>query len=331
MRQDAIIIGGSFAGLSAAIYIARARRSVCIIDTGAPRNRFAPQSHGFFAQDGSEPATMLATARSQVAAYPTATFAEGKAIGASREPDGFSIRLATGEALESPKLVLAFGISDELPAIPGLAERWGRSVLHCPYCHGYEFSGRRLGVLSVSPMSLQQAMLIAEWGPTTFYLNGASSPDDASLTQLQTRGIAIEPAPVRALHGDGAHLSAIELTDGRTAGIDALYVGPRTRLNSDIAQQLGCDLDEGRFGSIIRTDDARMTTVPGVYAAGDITRDTHNATWASADGVTAGTALHRALFSGPGARDSGPGARDSGGRGLGAINRGLAALDETAS
>jgi thioredoxin reductase len=293
--HDAIIIGGSFAGLSAAIYIARARRSVYIIDTGSPRNRFAAHSHGFFAQDGSEPSTMLATARSQVAAYPTATFIEGEAIGAAREPDGFSVKLATGEVLESARLVLAFGISDELPAIPGLAERWGKSVLHCPYCHGFEFSEQRMGVLNVSPMSIHQAMLVAEWGPTTLYLNGASEPDAASLAQLQKREVAIEPAPVRALHGDGARLSAIELIDGRTLGVDALYLGPRTRLNSEIAQQLGCELDEGPLGSIIRTDGTKMTTVSGVYAAGDITRSAHNVTWASADGVTAGMAVHRSL------------------------------------
>ena len=295
MRYDAIIIGGSFAGLSAATYIARARRSVCIIDTGSPRNRFAEHSHGFLTQDGSAPGAMLSIARSQVAAYPTATFIEKKAVSATAEREGFTVELAAGERLESTKLVLAFGISDELPAIPGLAERWGHSVLHCPYCHGYEFSGQRLGVLSVSPMSLHQAMLIAEWGPTTLYLNGASHPDDASLALLQKRGVAIEPAPVKALQGEGDRLSAIELTDGRISGVDALYLGPRTRLNSEIAQQLGCELDEGRFGSRIRTDETRMTTVSGVYAAGDITRDMHSVTWASADGVMAGTALHRSL------------------------------------
>ena len=296
MHHDAVIIGGSFAGLSAAMYIARARRSVSIVDTGFPRNRFAAHSHGFFAQDGSGPGQMIATARSQVAAYPTAAFIEGEAISALREGDGFSIKLATGEALESARLVLAFGISDELPDIPGLAERWGKSVLHCPYCHGFEFSGRRLGVLSVSPMSIHQALLIAEWGPTTLYLNGASGPDDVSLAQLEKRKVAIEPAPVKALRGNGTQLSAIELIDGRTPEVDALYLGPRTRLNSEIAQQLGCELDEGPFGSIIRTDEAKMTTVAGVYAAGDITRPAHNATWASADGVTAGVALHRSLI-----------------------------------
>ncbi|MFL5385737.1 MAG: NAD(P)/FAD-dependent oxidoreductase [Longimicrobiaceae bacterium] len=295
MRHDAIIVGGSFAGLSAAMYIARARRSVCIVDAGSPRNRFAAHSHGFFAQDGSEPGAMLATARAQVAAYPTASFVEGEAVGAARESDGFTVRLADGEAIEAARLVLAFGISDELPAIPGIAERWGRSVLHCPYCHGYEFSGQRLGVLHLSPMSLHQAMLIAEWGQTTLYLNGASEPDEETLAKLRERGVIIEPAPVSALHGDGARLSAIELADGRMSAVDALYLGPRTRLNSEIAQELGCEMDEGQWGPVIRTDDQRMTTVPGVYAAGDITRSAHNVTWASADGVTAGLALHRSL------------------------------------
>jgi len=295
MRHDAIVIGGSFAGLSAAMYVARARRSVCVVDAGSPRNRFAAHSHGFFAQDGSAPGAMLATARAQVAAYPTASFVEGEAVGASKEADGFSVQLATGEVLESRRLVLAFGISDELPAIPGVAERWGSSVLHCPYCHGYEFSGQRLGVLKLSPMSLHQAMLIAEWGPTTLYLNGDTDSDEAALAGLRERGIVIEPAPVRALHGDGARLSAIELADGRMSAVDALYLGPRTRLNSEIARQLGCELEDGTWGPVIRTDEQRMTTVPGVYAAGDVTRSAHNVTWASADGVTAGLALHRSL------------------------------------
>ena len=295
MHHDAIIIGGSFAGLSAALYLARARRSVCVVDAGSPRNRFAAHSHGLFGQDGNDPGIMLATARSQVAAYPTAAFIDGKVVGAAGESDAFSVTLATGEVRESARLVLAFGISDELPAIPGLAERWGKSVLHCPYCHGYEFSGRRLGVLYLAPRSAEQAMLIAEWGPTTLYLNGDDGVDPASLDRLRKRGIQIEPAPVRALDGEGTGLSSIELADGRTSGVDALYLGPRTRLNSDVARQLGCDLEEGTFGDVIRTDAMRMTTVPGVYAAGDIARASHNVTWACADGVTSGLAAHRSL------------------------------------
>lgn len=301
MRHDVVIIGGSFAGLSAATYIARGRRSVCVIDSGSPRNRFAEHSHGFLAQDGSEPAALLATARSQVAAYPTVTFVDGKAVKAAKTPHGFSVTTATGEIVESARLVLAFGISDELPSIPGLRERWGKSVIHCPYCHGFEFSEQRLGVLSVSPRSVHQAALIAEWGPTTLYLNGSPAPDPESMAMLSQRGVAIEPAEVRALHGPGFNLSAIELAGGRMSEAAALYLGPRTRLNTDIATQLGCEVEDGMFGQVIRTDGQKMTTVPGVYAVGDITRSMHNITFASADGVTAGTAVHQSLVFEPAA------------------------------
>jgi thioredoxin reductase len=151
MRHDAIIIGGSFAGLSAATYIARARRSVVVVDTGLPRNRFAEHSHGFFAQDGSSPRVMVATARSQLAQYPTVKFVDAEATNAEKTADGFKVDLASGEVLESARLVLAFGIADELPAIGGLAERWGSSVLHCAYCNGYEFSGQPHGVRYRTP------------------------------------------------------------------------------------------------------------------------------------------------------------------------------------
>jgi thioredoxin reductase len=295
MHHDAIIIGGSFAGLSAATYIARGRRSACVIDAGAPRNRFAAHSHGFLTHDGSAPGAMLAAARAQVAAYPTVRMVEGRAHAATRTEDGFAVTLATGETLESARLVLAFGIADDLPEIPGLAERWGRTVLHCPYCHGFEFGGQRLGVLNVSPHSAQQAMLIAEWGPTTFFLNGGAQPDDTVLAELEKRGVAIEPAQVTGLSGDGTELAAVELAGGRSRDLDALYIGTRTRFNSEIAAQLGCALDDAPNGPVIRADAMKMTTVPGVFAAGDITRSMHSATFASADGVMAGVALHRSL------------------------------------
>lgn len=296
MHTDVILIGGSFAGLSAAMYVARARRSVCVIDTGLPRNRFAEHSHGFFAQDGSEPGTMLATARAQVALYPTVTFIQGKAVTAAKGPDRFFVILESGDVFEGSRLVLAFGISDELPDLSGLRERWGKSVIHCPYCHGYEFSGKRLGVLNLSPMSGHQAMMTSEWGPTTFFLNGALPLDKGLLDQIKKRGVAIEPAPVKALHGSGTDLSAIELENGRMVDLDALYIAPRARLNSDIAQQLGCETEEAPYGLMLRTDAQKMTSVPGVFAAGDITRGSHTVAYASADGVTAAIAAHRSLI-----------------------------------
>jgi thioredoxin reductase len=295
MRHDAIVIGGSFAGLSAATYIARARRTVCVVDAGAPRNRFAAHGHGFFTQDGSDPRAMIAAAREQVAAYPTVAFVQGIAARAEKQSDGFVVTLESGEVLEAAKLVLAFGISDELPPIPGLSERWGVSVLHCPYCHGYEVAGRRLGVLHLSAMSAHQALLIAEWGPATYFLNGAAEPEPAVLAALEARGVGIERARVSSLHGDERRLESIALADGRSIAMDALFLGPRTHLNSDLASQLGCELHEGPFGRFIKTDEWKATSAPGVYAAGDITRAAHTATWASSDGVTAGIAVHRAL------------------------------------
>jgi thioredoxin reductase len=295
MQHDAVIIGGSFAGLSAALQLARARRSVCVIDAGSPRNRFAASSHGVFGQDGKCPQIMIAEARAQLQCYPTVRMIRDTATSAAAVAGGFEVALADGATLAAARLVLAFGISDLLPEIPGLAGRWGKSVLHCPYCHGFELGGRRLGVLQTMPMSAHQALLIADWGPTTLFLNGADMPDAAMQSQLAQRGVAIEPMRIARLSGEGPALSSLTLADGRTVPLEALYLAPRSRLNSPIAAQLGCVIEDGPFGPIIRTDPAKRTTVPGVYAAGDAARAPHNASWAAADGVTAGISLHQSL------------------------------------
>lgn len=298
MQHDAIIVGGSFAGLAAATYIARGRRSVAVIDAGAPRNRFAAHSHGFLAQDGSDPAAILSAARGQLEAYPNVTFVETRARDAHPIDGGFAVAVDGGGTLEAARLVLAFGLTDLLPDVPGLRERWGRSVLHCPYCHGYEFAGQRLGVLDTAPHSTHQAMLIAEWGPTTLFLDGKNMPDAATQAELARRGVRIEPAPVRSLEGEPGILSHLALGDGRETPVDALFIAAPTRLNSDLAERLGCAIVEGPLGPLIRTDADKLTTVPGVYAAGDIARAPHSVTWAASDGVTAGVALHRSLVFG---------------------------------
>ena len=298
MRYDAIIIGGSFAGLSAATYIARGRRSVAVIDAGSPRNRFAAHSHGFLAQDGSRPSAILSAARQQLGAYRDVSLVESTAIDARWTDDGFDVSLHGGETLQASKLVLAFGLSDILPELPGLQERWGSSVLHCPYCHGYELAGQRLGVLHTAPHSAHQAMLIAEWGPTTLFLNGQAMPDTETRGELARRGVRIEPAPVLALEGEGSALRHLTQDHGRISSVDALYIAAPTRLNADLAERLGCAIDEGPVGPLIRTDANKMTTVAGVYAAGDIARAPHSVTWAASDGVTAGIALHRSLVFG---------------------------------
>ena len=295
MKHDAIIVGGSFAGLAAATYLARGRRDVAVIDAGAPRNRFAAHSHGFLGFDGVPPGDIVKTAQKQLAAYPTTSLVRGEVASAERRNDGFAVTMGSGEVLTGDKLILAFGINDVLPEIPGLAERWGKSVIHCPYCHGYEFAGQRLGVLGMSPNSLHQAMLIPEWGPTTFFLNGQPEPDAATLAELDKRNVHIERSPVVELRGEGTELSVVQLADGRLSRIDALYIGAPTRLNSALAEQLGCAVDDGPLGKIVRTDAMKLTTVPDVWAVGDITRGFHNVTFAVADGVMAGTAAHRSL------------------------------------
>lgn len=294
-RLDAIIIGGSFAGLSAAMQLARANRSVCVIDTGTPRNRFASASHGFFGQDGLPPYEMLATAREKVAAYPSVRFVDSAAVEAATDDGGFAVALADGRRLTGRKLVLAFGLKDTLPDIPGVQDRWGETVLHCPYCHGFEFLGQPLGVLSVLPLSTHQAALIPEWGPTTFFLNGGAMPDAETCARLAARQVAIEAGPVVGLEGVAPKLDGVRLADGRLVKIAALYLAPRTSFQSGIADQLGCAMEDGPFGPMIKTDAMKLTSVPGVFAAGDITRPMHNATFASADGVMAGASVHQSL------------------------------------
>lgn len=297
MKHDVIIVGGGFAGLAAATYLARARRNVRVLDTGKPRNRFADASHGFLGQDGSDPRQILATARAQLLAYPTAELTDAEASAARGHDGSFSVLLASGEEIEARKLILASGLRDELPDLPGLQERWGKTVLHCPYCHGIEFSDQELGVLYRAQMSVHQASLIAEWGPTTLYLNGGELTEDDAVT-LAGRGVTVEPAAVAGLIGEGSALSAVELQDGRRRAIAALYIAPRSCFTSPLAEQLGIEIDDGPLGPMIRTDGDKMTSVPGLYAAGDIARMPHSVSWAVADGVTAGTSAHRALVFG---------------------------------
>lgn len=295
---DAVVVGGSFAGLSAAMQLARARKQVCVVDAGAPRNRFAAQSHGFFGQDGVPPLKMIADARDKLLAYPSVTFIEGYVADAKADgAGGFTVSLQDREVpLSTRRILLAFGVQDQLPDIDGMRERWGHSVLHCPYCHGYEVADRKLGVLYAAPQPPDHALLIADWGPTTLFMNGNTDAlTNEVRARLQARGVSIEPGRVTGLEGHAADLAGVRIDDGRLVPLDALFVVPRTRMNGALAEQLGCAIDEGPVGPVIRTDDFKTTTVPGVYAAGDIAMPFQNATRASSDGVLAGVALHRSL------------------------------------
>jgi thioredoxin reductase len=296
MSYDVIVIGGSFAGLSAALQLARARRRVLVLDSGEPRNRFAQSSHGLFGHDGQSPSTLLAEARSQLLSYGTVSFTEGLATHAARTGEDFAVTVASGTVHTASRLILATGVRDDLAPIPGLQERWGVSVLHCFYCHGYEVAGRRLAVLATSDRALQTAILLPDWSEhVTLFTNDALSLSPEQLAELGARGVSVEARPVVALIGDLPGLSGLRLDDGRIIPVDAIFTNPRTRMASSLAEQLGCEFDEGPSGAFIRTGADKQTTVSGVYAAGDAARSGHNASWAAADGVTAGIFAHQSL------------------------------------
>jgi thioredoxin reductase len=296
MRYDALVVGGSFAGLSAAIYIARARRSVLIVDAGLPRNRFAAHSHGLIAQDGRAGAEILESARAQLANYPSVTIRHGDVTAANAAADGFEIELADGSHALGRRLLLSTGITDILPEIPGLAERWGKSVFQCPYCHGFEIGGGSIGVIATGPLSAHAASLIADWGDVTFFTNGTVELDEGARALFRARKIAIVEEPVAELVGPSPLTEAVRLRDGRLVPVRAVFTGPSFRMTSPFAETLGCALDDTPLGAIVRTDMWKQTTVPGVYAAGDNARMQQSITFAAADGAAAGVGIHQSLI-----------------------------------
>ncbi|WP_308921468.1 NAD(P)/FAD-dependent oxidoreductase [Janthinobacterium sp. J1-1] len=291
---DVVIIGGSYAGLSCAMQLGRARRRVLVIDAGQRRNRYASHSHGFLTQDGRAPGEIAADGKRQVLAYPTVSWREGSAMQAAQTADGYAVTLDDGSTVQALRLVLASGVVDELPPVEGLRERWGASVFHCPYCHGYELGQGRIGVIATGPLSMHHALMLPDWGTVTFFLNGAFEPDAAQLAELARRGSTVEPTPIARIAG----VADVVLADDGTHAMAGLFVAPRTRQASPLAEQLGCAIDEGPMGPVVRTDEMKSTSVAGVFCCGDAGRAAGNVAFAVADGAMAGVAAHRSLMFG---------------------------------
>jgi thioredoxin reductase len=289
---DVIVIGGSYAGLSAALLLARTRRRILVVDAGLRRNRFASAAHGFLGQDGRAPGAIADEGRRQLLAYPSVRWVQGTAMQAQREDDGFVVHGDNGQRWRARRLILATGVVDELPAIEGLAERWGRSVFHCPYCHGYELERGRIGVIAVGEISMHQAQMLPEWGTVTLLTNQSFAPDEAQAAELAARGVRVEHERIRRL--DGA--ATVELADGRRLDFDGLFTASRTRPASPLAEQLGCALEAGPMGTLIRTGDLKETSVPDVFACGDTTRAMQSVPFAVSDGAMAGLSAHRSLL-----------------------------------
>ncbi|MGN8273785.1 NAD(P)/FAD-dependent oxidoreductase [Pseudomonas sp. SMV71] len=294
MHYDVIIAGGSYAGMSAALQLARARRKVLVIDAGQRRNRFAATSHGFLGQDGRAPDDIAEDARRQLMAYPTVHWLSDSALEAVHEAGGFSVEVAGGERHSARRLLLATGVIDDLPAVEGLAERWGKSVFHCPYCHGYELAQGPIGVLATSEMSLHHALMLPDWGPTTFFTQGVFEPDAEQRLSLAQRGVTLVPERVVRIEGERAD---VVLADGRVMGIDGLFVLPRTRVSGSLAMSLGCAFEDGPLGAFIQTETmTRETSVPGVFACGDAAMPFGSVALAVGDGVRAASGVHRSLI-----------------------------------
>lgn len=289
---DVIVVGGSYAGLSAALQLARARRRVLVIDSGQRRNRYAVHSHGFLTQDGIEAAGIAARGRAQVQAYPNVAWIDDVAVAAEAEGDCFRITLAGGSKVLGRRLVLATGMIDELPPVDGLAARWGKTVFHCPYCHGYELDEGDIGVIATGETSMHHALMLPDWGRVTLFLNNAFEPNAAQLAALEQRGVTLERTPIARIDGEADVL----LDDGRRMPMAGLFALSRIRGASPLAEQLGCALEDGPVGKFVRTDALKASSVPGVFCCGDMARAAGNVAFAVADGAMAGVATHRSLI-----------------------------------
>ncbi|MBB5674765.1 NAD(P)/FAD-dependent oxidoreductase [Xanthomonas arboricola] len=296
MQHDVIIIGGSYAGLSAGLQLARARRTVLVIDSGQRRNRFATTSHGFLSRDGASPAQIAETGRAQLLAYPSVQWADGQVIQLRGEAEAFEVTLADGSTHTARRLVLAMGVVDRLPALAGLAERWGTQVFVCPYCHGYELGQGRIGVLATSAFAVHQAAMLPDWGATQLFLNDAVVLDEAQHAHLQARGVHVVGGAVAALQGDGDVLELV-LRDGRVCALDGLFITTQTELSALVAS-LGCSTSDGPLGRHIAVDAMQATSVPGIAACGDVANPAASIAFAVASGAMAGVATHRSLMFG---------------------------------
>ncbi len=294
MMHDVIIVGGSYAGLSAGLQLARARRKVLVIDGGQRRNRFAATSHGFLGQDGQAPQVIAAEGRSQLMEYPSVSWVQDTVLEADGQLDGFSVRTECNGTFQARRLILATGVVDQLPAIAGLEERWGTRVFHCPYCHGYELDQGRIGVLATSPLAMHHALMLPDWGTTTLFTNGVFTPDAEQRAQLDRRGVSVESGKVRRIQGERADVA---LEDGRVFNLDGVFTMSRTQI-SPLAERLGCERVDGPSGLYVHTNEMRQTSVPGVFACGDTALAAGSVALAVGEGVRAGTGTHFSLING---------------------------------
>ena len=293
-KFDVIIVGGSYAGLSAAMALGRSLRKVLVIDAGKPCNRQTPHSHNFLTQDGKTPSEIAAVAKEQVEKYDTVSFLSDYAIQGRKTDHGFEITTEKGEVLEGKKLIFATGVKDLMPPIPGFADCWGISVIHCPYCHGYEVRDQKTGVFASGEFAFEYAKMITNWTKNlTLFTQGESTLTKEQADKLMGKGVKIvETKLVEIDHTDGK-LRQLMMEDGSTMPLTAMYAKADFVQNSDIPSNLGCVTNSNGF---LDVDMMQKTTVPGVFACGDSTQMFRTVSYAVSAGTMAGAACNKELI-----------------------------------
>ncbi len=294
---DAIVVGGGAAGLSAALMLGRARRRVLVIDAGSPRNRFADHMHGILGNEGSTPAALLQKGRAEAAEYGV-EFRDDTVTGIQDADRGLSVTVSAGRLEQARTLIVATGITDELPDTPGLRQRWGTSVLHCPYCHGWEVRDQRIGVLATSPMSLHQARLVRQWSDQVVLFSAAIGDlDPADRQRLQARDIEIVTSPVVEVLGHGYQTTGVLAADGQVTELTAIFTAGVPRPHDGFLAGLNLARTTQPFGlgAFLTVDQAGKTSHDRIWAVGNVTHPMANVPMAIGAGSFAGGAVNGAL------------------------------------
>ncbi len=293
---DVVVIGGGAAGLSGALMLARSRRSVVVIDAGAPRNAPAAGVHGLLGRDGTPPSELLERGRAEVRRY-GGHVVTGEVSAVAPDDNGFDVVLADGRTLSARRLLVATGLVDELPNIPGLRDRWGRDVVHCPYCHGWEVRDQAIGVLATGPLSVHQALLFRQLSEDVTVFSNTWTLADEEAEQLAARGIAVVDGEVASIEIAGDHLVGVRMSDGTLVRREVLVVSPRMAARADVLAGLGLRPAQhpAAVGEYIPADPTGHTDVPGVWVAGNVTDLTAQVGSAAAAGALAGAHINADL------------------------------------
>jgi thioredoxin reductase len=293
---DVVVVGGSAAGLSGAVALARSRRSVLVVDAGDPRNAPAGHVHNFLTRDGMPPGEIYAAGRAEVTRY-GGRLETGRVTALSRDGGRFGVHIGS-RTVVARRLLVATGLRDELPDVAGLAARWGIDVLHCPYCHGWEVRDQRIGILATGPTAVHQALLFRQLSPhVTLLQHTGPVPDDNQHKLLTARGITVTEGPVEEIEADASVLTGVRLADGRHLPLDAVIVAPFMRARAELLEPLGLKPAEMRIGehavgTYIESDPTGATVVPGVWVAGNLANIQAQVITSAAAGLTAGAAIN---------------------------------------